>query len=79
MPTAKSRTFRSGNSDAVRVPREVSFGADVPVTIVKSGDVITIYPTRPPISEMIERLLALPGPGEIEARDEEPLPERPGL
>ncbi len=79
MPIAKSRTFRSGNSEAVRLPREVAFGVDVPVTIVKSGDVMTIYPTRPPITEMIERLSALPGPGDVEVRDEEPLPERPGL
>jgi len=79
MPTAKSRTFRSGNSEAVRLPREVAFGVDTPVTIVKSGDVVTIYPTRPPISEMFERLATLPKPGAIEVRDEEPLPERPGL
>jgi antitoxin VapB len=79
MPTAKSRTFRSGNSEAVRLPREVAFGVDVPVTIVKSGDVMTIYPTRPPISEMFERLAALPKPSTVEVRDDEPLPERPGL
>jgi antitoxin VapB len=79
MSTAKSRTFRSGNSEAVRLPREVAFGVDTPVTIVKSGDVVTIYPTRPPISEMFERLAALPKPAGVEVRDEEPLPERPGL
>jgi antitoxin VapB len=79
MPTAKSRTFRSGNSEAVRLPREVGFGVDVPVTIVKSGDVMTIYPTRPTVVEMIGRLMSLPDPEEIEVRDVEPLPERPGL
>ncbi len=42
MPTAKSRTVRSRNSEAVRLPREVAFGVDTPVTIIKSGDVVTI-------------------------------------
>lgn len=79
MPVAKSRTFRSGNSEAVRLPREVAFGADIAVTVVRSGDVLTIYPTRPPIQDLIDKLAALPKPSSIEVRDEEPLPERPGL
>ena len=79
MPTVRSRTFRSGNSEAVRLPKEVSFGVDVPVTIVRSGEVMTIFPARPSVRRMLERLAALPGPGEIEERDVEPLPERPDL
>lgn len=79
MAVVRSRTFRSGNSEAVRLPREVAFGAEVPVTIVRSGDGLTIYPTRAQVTELIERLAALPKPKTIEVRDEEPLPERPGL
>jgi antitoxin VapB len=76
---AKSRTFRSGNSDAERPPCEVAFGAEIPVTIVRYGDVPTLNPTRPSIKEMVERLSALSKPGAIEGRDEAPLPERTGL
>lgn len=79
MTIVTSRTFKSGNSEAVRLPRGVAFGADVELTLVRSGDVLTLYPARPPISDMVERLTALPRPTNIEVRDEEPLPERPGL
>ncbi len=79
MPVAKSRTFRSGNSQAVRLPREVALPDDTDVTIVRAGDVLTIYPTKRSIKALIERLRSLPGPGDVEVRDEEPIPERPGL
>ena len=79
MGAARSRTFRSGNSEAVRLPREVAFGRDVELTIVRSGDVLTIYPTRPPMEALLRRLAELPTPPFVETRDTEPLPERPGL
>jgi antitoxin VapB len=75
---ADSRTFRSGNSEAVRLPKEVAFGRDVEVTVVRSGDVLTIYPKQPPMRELIEHLRTLPKPGSIEVRDDD-IPERPGL
>ena len=79
MSVGRSRTFRSGNSEAVRLPREVAFGADEELTIFRSGDVVTMYPARPPIETLLTRLAELPRPPAIEARDVEPLPERPGL
>lgn len=79
MPTVTSRTFRSGNSEAVRLPKGVAFGKDIEVTIVRAGDVLTITPKRPQLEELAERLLALPGPGEIEEREPIEFPERPGL
>jgi antitoxin VapB len=74
-----TRTFRSGNSQAVRLPREVAFGDDEELVIVRSGDVMTIYPAATSIPEMIARLQALPAPPAIEERDDEELPEREGL
>ena len=79
MTIVNSRTFRSGNSAAVRLPKEVAYDGDIAVTIVRSGDVLTIYPTRPSVADMLARLAALPRPETIESRDEDPLPERPGL
>ena len=79
MTIVTSRTFRSGNSEAVRLPKDVAFGQDIDVTIVRSGDVLTIYPSRPSIATMIARLRELPGPGEIEVRDADIIPDRPGL
>lgn len=79
MSVARTRTFRSGNSEAVRLPKDVAFGDDVELVIVRSGDVMTIYPAETTIAEMIDRLRALPAPPEIERRDDEDLPEREGL
>jgi antitoxin VapB len=79
MAVVKSRTFRSGNSEAVRLPREVAFGSEVEVTLIRSGDVLTIYPTRGSVAELVKRLAGLPAPDSIEEREDEPLPERPGL
>ena len=79
LSSADSRTFRSGNSEAVRLPKDVAFGREVELTIVRSGDVLTIFPRQPPIGELIKRLAKLPKPSDIEVRDDETLPERPGL
>ena len=79
MTMMTSRTFRSGNSAAVRLPKEVAYDGDVEVTIVRSGDVLTIYPARKPIGELVKQLEELPRPSEIERRDDEVLPEPSGL
>jgi antitoxin VapB len=79
MAIARTRTFKSGNSEAIRLPRDVAFGENVELVIVRSGDVMTIYPAATSIPEMVARLRSLPVPPDIEARDEEELPERPGL
>lgn len=78
MATVTSRVFRSGNSEAVRLPKDVAFGRDMEVTIVRSGDVLTITPKRPSVAELLKALDALPAPGEIQERDDI-WPDRPGL
>lgn len=77
--TVTSKTFRSGNSQAVRLPKEVAFDNDVEVTIERSGDVLTIRPKRISVAEMLRRLDALPAPGEVEVRDPDIFPDREGL
>ncbi|HZZ36916.1 MAG TPA: AbrB/MazE/SpoVT family DNA-binding domain-containing protein [Caulobacteraceae bacterium] len=79
MSKVNSRTFRSGNSEAVRLPKEVAFGKEIEVTIVRSGDVLTIYPARPSVAALVRRLAELPAPPSIEIRDPDLFPERPGL
>ncbi len=79
MTVARSRTFRSGNSEAIRLPRDVAFGPDVELVIVRSGDVMTIYPATLSVPAMIDRLRSLPAPPAIERRDDEELPERARL
>jgi antitoxin VapB len=79
MTTVTSRIFRSGNSEAVRLPKDVAFGKEMDVTIVRSGDILTIYPKRMPLKEMLKLLDELPAPDYIEERDSDVVPERPGL
>lgn len=79
MTIAKTRTFRSGNSQAVRLPKDLAFGEDVELIIVRSGDVVTLYPASTSLPEMIATLNALPVPSTVETRDEDELPERAGL
>lgn len=76
---ARTRTFKSGNSQAVRLPRDVAFDEDVELVVVRSGDVVTLYPATLSLPEMIARLRSLPTPPSIEPRDEHEIPERPGL
>jgi antitoxin VapB len=79
MPIARSKTFRSGNSEALRLPKDVAFGAEVELVLVRSGDVLTVYPAALSIPEMTAKLRALPAPPGVEPRDVADLPERPGL
>ena len=56
MSSANSRVVRSGNSEAVRLPKSVAFGREVEVTIIRSGDILTIFPKKPPTSELFKQL-----------------------
>jgi antitoxin VapB len=75
----QTRAFKSGNSQAVRIPAEMAY-ADMSqeLTITRMGDVITIYPKRGSMKEMVERLRAMPKPAEIEVREPIEMPDRNG-
>lgn len=75
-----SKTFRSGNSEAIRLPKEVAFGPDVPVTIRRTGDTLTITPKKKTMAELVRRLREI-GPPADGVQEREPIEwqERPGL
>ena len=79
MPIVRSRTFRSGNSEALRLPTDVAFGENVELVIARSGDVLTVYPAAMSVPEMVDRLRAFPVPPRVEERDSDEIPEPPGL
>lgn len=79
MSVARSRTFRSGNSEAIRLPKDVAFGPGVELVLVRSGDVLTVYPASLSIADMVARLRDLPVPPTVERREETEIPERHGL
>jgi antitoxin VapB len=80
MNVYRSKTFRAGNSDALRLPKEISPGPGVEMEITASGKVFTVRPKpkRTP-KELAELLRLLPKPAKIQKRDRIIFPKRPGL
>lgn len=80
-----TRTFKSGNSVAVRLPRELGFSPDVPVRLERVGNVVHVTPLVDEDAEkhrllaMLAELDAIGPVGEVEARDPDIFPDRPGL
>ena len=81
-----SKTFKSGNSVAVRLPREIAFAPDIRVTIERNGDVLTIRPLHDPaeekrkLMELLADLAAIGQPDDgVQPRDPFEFPDRPGL
>ncbi len=73
----RTRVFKSGNSQAVRIPAEIAYSeTDMELEITRSGDVITIYPARRSLKDMCDSLLSLPAAPEIEKREPIELPDR---
>ena len=76
---ATTRVFKSGNSQAVRIPAELAYDStDMELTITRNGDVITIFPVsaRQSMEEMFAALRALPKAPLIEQTDRIELPDR---
>ena len=72
-----TRAFKSGNSQAVRIPAELAYAdTNRELHITRSGDVITIFPARPSMKEMVAQLLALPALPESEPLERTDVPER---
>ncbi len=76
-----SKTFRSGDSVAVRLPKELAFDADVEVVISRSGDVVTMIPRdKVTTAELVRRLREIgPPPDGVQKRQKIVFPKRPGL
>ncbi len=73
----RTRTFKSGNSQAVRLPADLAYPANTEVEVTRTGEVITIYPARRRnIKRMVEELRRLPKPSEIERRKPIEVPDR---
>jgi len=59
-PPARFCAKGGGNSEAIQLPRDVAFGKDLELIVVRSRDVLTVYPAATSIPEMIARLKAMP-------------------
>jgi len=72
-----TRVFKSGNSQAVRIPAEFAYAdTDMELTITRLGDVITIFPMRQNLKDAVAALRAVPKPTKVEQRDPIDMPDR---
>lgn len=80
-----TKTFKSGNSVAVRLPKGFAIDAGVEIELDKNGDVVTIRLVRDAAREkarlqkLLDDLAAIGPVGEIEKREPIEFPDRPGL
>ncbi len=80
-----TKTFKSGNSVAVRLPKGFAIPEGTEVELDKAGDVVTIRLARDPakvrnrMRKLIEELEEIGRTGEIEKREPIEFPDRPGL
>ncbi len=78
MQRAVTRTFRSGNSEAVRLPKDMAYGPGVELEIVRRGDTVTLRPVvgERPNAALVAALRALGPVGEIGERPPVDIPDR---
>ena len=83
----RARTFKSGNSEAVRLPKGLGFGIGAEVRIERDGNRVILTPVADPaearrrLEQLIDDLQAIGRPGEVQDREEVRIefPDRPGL
>jgi antitoxin VapB len=74
---ARTRAFKSGNSQAVRIPAELAYGdTDIDLEITRLGDVITIFPARSNMRDVVAALRRMPKPPRTEKRQPIGVPRR---
>ncbi len=73
----RTKAFKSGNSQAVRIPAELAYAdMQVDLEITRVGDVITIYPARTSLRDAVAKLLEMPEPPCVEEREPIDVPLR---
>lgn len=73
----RTRAFKSGNSQAIRVPAELAYAdTDIDLEITRLGDVITIFPARSSMSDVVAALRRIPKPRRVEKRQPIDVPLR---
>jgi antitoxin VapB len=73
----RTRAFKSGNSQAVRIPAELAYAdTDLDLEITRLGDVITIFPARNNMSDVVAALRRMPKPRHVEKRQPIEVPIR---
>jgi antitoxin VapB len=74
---ARTRAFKSGNGQAIRIPAELAYAdTDIDLEITRLGDVITIFPARSNMRDVVAALRRMPKPRHAEKRQPIEVPRR---
>lgn len=88
MSVIKTKAFKSGNSVAVRLPKDLGIAAGTPLTIERNGKGVNVQPAIDPDEEKrklhemlakIQQIWADAGEHEIGRREPVDIPERGGM
>ncbi|WP_353205027.1 hypothetical protein [Sphingomonas sp.] len=85
MGVIESRTFKNGDQVAVVLPDALGIPADFALRLEWEGQTVTMSPASEDIdakrtwAEVLEKLAALGPVGEVEVRNPDIFPDRPGL
>ena len=73
----RTRAFKSGNSQAIRIPAELAYAdTEIDLEISRLGDVITIFPARNSLGDVVALLRRMPKPSRVEKRQPVEVPLR---
>lgn len=68
---AKTRVFRNGNSQAVRIPSEIQFERlDIEYEIERNGETITIHPAKRSLNRLMEKFAAFSDDFMVDGREQ---------
>ena len=85
MGAHETKTFKSGNSVALRLPKSLAIGPDERMIIEQKGDVLTVRRAVDPAEakrkwlDMLDTLETLPKPPGVQDREPIDIPDRNGL
>jgi antitoxin VapB len=75
----RTRIFKLEDGQAVRIPAELAYAdTDIDLEITRLGDVITIFPARVGVSDVVTALRSMPKPRHAEKRQPTEIPVRQG-
>jgi antitoxin VapB len=86
MGVHETKTFKSGNSEAVRLPKGMGFGIGVELEIAREGERLVLTPKtsaaaeKRRLRELLDALGAIGRPDDgVQSRPDFEPPDRPGL
>jgi antitoxin VapB len=66
----RTRAFKSGDSQVVRISAELAYDdMDIDLEITRLGEVITIFPARKSLVDVVAALRRMPKPSAVEKRE----------